>query len=71
MNTALPKPWTVEDFLAWEAQQEEHYEFVDGMVIIIVGAPNVHTMIKAIALPPCISGCAGSRAGRSSMDRRS
>ena len=46
MTSALPKPWTVEDFLAWEAQQDERYEFIDGVVFMMVGASNAHTVIK-------------------------
>ena len=33
MATALPKPWTVDDFLAWEAQQPEvqdHYYMIES-----------------------------------------
>jgi len=46
MATVLPKPWTVEDFLAWEAQQPERYEFIDGMVFMMVGGSAAHTIIK-------------------------
>jgi Uma2 family endonuclease len=44
--SALPKPWTVDDFLAWEAQQSERYEFIDGMVFMMVGGSAAHTIIK-------------------------
>jgi Uma2 family endonuclease len=46
MATALPKPWTVDDFLAWEAQQPERYEFIDGVVFMMVGGSAAHTIIK-------------------------
>jgi Uma2 family endonuclease len=46
MATALPKPWTVDDFLAWEAPQPEPYEFIDGMVFMMVGGSAAHTIIK-------------------------
>lgn len=46
MATVLPKPWTVDDFLAWEAQQPERYEFIDGMVFMMVGGSAAHTIIK-------------------------
>ena len=36
----LPKPWTVDDFLAWERQQPERYEFVGGLVRMMVGGSN-------------------------------
>jgi Uma2 family endonuclease len=42
----LPKPWTVDDFLAWEAQQPERYEFIDGVVFMMVGGSAAHTVIK-------------------------
>ena len=46
MSEPLPKPWTVDDFLAWERQQPERYEFVDGVVRMMVGGSNAHTIIK-------------------------
>jgi Uma2 family endonuclease len=42
----LPKPWTVEDFLAWERRQPERYEFVGGIIRMMVGGSNAHTIIK-------------------------
>ena len=47
MPEPLPKPWTIEDFLAWEAQQEERYEFIDGRIIGMVGGTVAHTIIKS------------------------
>ena len=32
MAEPLPKPWTLDDFLAWEEQQPERYEFVHSAV---------------------------------------
>jgi Uma2 family endonuclease len=46
MASHLPQPWTVDDFLSWEAQQPERYEFIDGMVIMMVGGSAAHTIIK-------------------------
>ena len=46
MSEPLPKPWTVDDFLAWERLQPERYEFVDGVVRMMVGGSNAHTIIK-------------------------
>ena len=46
MGSHLPKPWTVDDFLEWEAQQPERYEFIDGMVFMMVGGSAAHTIIK-------------------------
>jgi Uma2 family endonuclease len=46
MSEPLPKPWTVEDFLAWERRQPERYEFVGGIIRMMVGGSNAHTIIK-------------------------
>jgi Uma2 family endonuclease len=46
MSQSLPKPWTVEDFLAWERRQAERYEFVGGVIRMMVGGSNAHTIIK-------------------------
>jgi Uma2 family endonuclease len=42
----LPKPWTVEDFLEWEAQQPERYEFIDGRILGMVGGSAAHATIR-------------------------
>jgi Uma2 family endonuclease len=46
MSEPLPKPWTVDDFLAWERRQLERYEFVGGVIRMMVGGSNAHTIIK-------------------------
>jgi Uma2 family endonuclease len=46
VSRPLPKPWTVEDFLAWERRQPERYEFFGGIVRMMVGGSNTHTIIK-------------------------
>jgi Uma2 family endonuclease len=46
MTEPLPKPWTVKDFLEWEAQQPERYEFIDGRIIGMVGGSAAHAAIK-------------------------
>jgi Uma2 family endonuclease len=46
VSEPLPKPWTVEDFLEWEARQPERCEFVDGMVLGMVGGSAAHATIK-------------------------
>ena len=46
--------WTVDDFLAWEAQQPERYEFIDGMVFMMVGGSAAHAIIKDnVTAAPC------------------
>ena len=53
MAKARPQPWTVEEFLAFEAEEPERYEFVDGIVRMMTGGSAAHSAIKlntAIAL---------------------
>jgi Uma2 family endonuclease len=46
MASHLPTPRTVDDFLEWEAQQPERYEFIDGMIVGMVGGSAAHTILK-------------------------
>jgi Uma2 family endonuclease len=46
MAKALPQPWTVEDFLAFEADEPERYEFVDGIIRPMTGGSGAHSVIK-------------------------
>ena len=46
MAKALPHPWTVEDFLAFEAEEPERYEFVGGIVRMMTGGSFAHSVIK-------------------------
>jgi len=46
MAKALPQPWTVEDFLAFEAEEAERYEYVDGIVRMMTGGSAAHSVIK-------------------------
>ena len=61
MASVLPKPWTVDDFLAWEAQQPERYEFIDGMVFMMVGGSAAHTIIKGNVFGALASRLRGGR----------
>ena len=45
-ESTFAKPWTVDDFLAWERRQAERYEFVGGVIRMMVGGSNAHTIIK-------------------------
>jgi Uma2 family endonuclease len=40
-----PEPWTVEEFLAWEREQEERYEYVGGVIRMMVGGTLDHNRI--------------------------
>jgi Uma2 family endonuclease len=46
MARARQHPWTVENFLAFEAEEPERYEFVDGVVRMMTGASAAHSAIK-------------------------
>jgi Uma2 family endonuclease len=46
MAPARPaEPWTVDEFLAWEREQEERYEYVGGVVRMMVGGTLDHNTI--------------------------
>lgn len=40
-----PKVWTVDEFLEWERAQEERYEYVGGIIRMMVGGTNRHSRI--------------------------
>jgi Uma2 family endonuclease len=40
------QPWTIDDFLAFEAEEPERYEFVDGIVRMMTGGSAAHSAIK-------------------------
>lgn len=40
-----PNPWTVEEFLDWERQQPEKYEYIDGIIRMMVGGTSDHATI--------------------------
>jgi Uma2 family endonuclease len=44
-RTTLPPPWTVEEFLAWEHEQEERHEYVDGVIRLMAGGTLDHNTI--------------------------
>jgi Uma2 family endonuclease len=46
MARARSHPWTVDDFLALEAEEPERYEFVDGVVRMMTGTSPAHSSIK-------------------------
>ena len=46
MAKATPHPWTVEDFLVFERDELERYEFVDGIVRMMTGGSAAHSAIK-------------------------
>ncbi len=40
-----PSPWTVEEFLEWERQQAERYEYLQGLIRMMVGGTADHNTI--------------------------
>jgi Uma2 family endonuclease len=40
-----PSPWTVDEFLEWERQQEERYEYLQGLIRMMVGGTADHNTI--------------------------
>ncbi len=62
MSVALRRPWTIEQFLAWEEQQELRYEFDGFEPVAMVGGTEAHAIIQSALLiavgrrlnrPPC------------------
>jgi len=46
MNVALPRPWTCEEFLAWENRQALRYEFDGLRIIAMAGGTAAHSAIQ-------------------------
>jgi len=65
MAKARSHPWTVEEFLAFEAEELERYEFVDGVVRMMTGGSAAHSAIK---LNLAVSLRAALRAGPCRVD---
>jgi Uma2 family endonuclease len=45
MAKPQPKPWTLDDFLAWEASQEDKFELIDGIIYAMAGGTVAHATI--------------------------
>jgi Uma2 family endonuclease len=46
MARRLPRQWSIEDFLAFEAEEDDPCELVGGVVRIMTGASAAHSTIK-------------------------
>jgi Uma2 family endonuclease len=46
MNVVLKRPWTTEQFLAWEERQELRYEFDGFQAIAMAGGTAAHSAIQ-------------------------
>ena len=50
MSAATLKVFTVEEYLAWEPQQEGRFEFHNGMILAMAGGTTPHALICENAL---------------------
>jgi Putative restriction endonuclease len=50
MGKPAPHRWTFEEFLAFEAEEAEHCDLVDGVVHIMTGRSAGHSAIKGNVL---------------------
>jgi Uma2 family endonuclease len=79
-STALKAPATLDEFLAWEEQQPERYEYLDGLVRMMTGGTEDHDRLSvnlirllanAVRGGPCSVHASNlkvvSRAGNASM----
>jgi Uma2 family endonuclease len=55
-----PRPWTVDEFLEWERQQPERYEYVGGMIVMMVGGTSDHHTISGNVFAALRSALRGS-----------
>lgn len=42
MSATAPQPWTLSQFLKWEAEQTERHEYVHGRIVAMVGGTLGH-----------------------------
>jgi Uma2 family endonuclease len=62
VDMGYPEPqrtMTAQEFLAWEATQQERHEFVDGEVFAMTGARDSHVTVAGnlfVALHQCLAG---------------
>jgi Uma2 family endonuclease len=47
MSEARRASWSLADFLAWETEQGERYEFVGGRAVMMAGGTQAHALIAA------------------------
>lgn len=47
MEQPVPEVITLSDFLAWESQQSERFEWIDGTVVHLDGVSDEHSAINA------------------------
>ncbi|GGE06854.1 hypothetical protein GCM10011390_27440 [Aureimonas endophytica] len=59
MNALDVEPWTVERFFAWQEDQEERFELVDGVPLMLAGASQRHDMIAVNVIARLSQGLHG------------
>jgi len=47
----LLRPMGAEEYLAWEASQEERHELLEGLPYAMAGVSEAHNFLEALALP--------------------
>ena len=62
MNVAMQKPWTIEQFLAWEEKQELRYEFDGARPIAMTGGTFEHDAIQVNLVTALSTRLRGSHA---------
>jgi len=60
MAKPQPKPWTLDEFLAWEQRQTDKFELVGGMVFAMAGGTAAHSRITANVLTALSAGLRGT-----------
>jgi hypothetical protein len=58
MPSAAHSLMTLDEFLAWEREQAERFEFADGAVIMTAGGTAAHAAIAMNLALACGTGCA-------------
>jgi Uma2 family endonuclease len=61
MSDPISKPWTIDQFFAWQSRQTERYELVSGFPVrMMAGAGNIHNDIVINILAELRAGLRGS-----------
>jgi Uma2 family endonuclease len=70
MAEAQPRDWTLGEFLAWEEQQAERYEFVGGQIVMMAGGTQAHALIATNLIALLRPGLRGSPCRPNGSDLR-
>lgn len=61
MAETAPRPMTVEEFFRWQQGQEELYELVDGLPVMMTGASAQHDQVVVNAIATLVQQLRGTR----------